>query len=180
MKKKTLTILVALVLAVGCAVGTTLAWLTDKTAPVQNVFTVGNIDITLKEEAKDFKMIPGCTIKKDPVVTVEANSEPCWLFVKVQESDNLKDFITYEVDRSKWNSLDTEPNVYYCTVPASNADQTFPVLTGNVVTVQETVTKEMMDGVTQNGNNPTLTFTAYACQKENFETAGAAWAEVNQ
>ena len=88
--------LLALVMVV--SVGATIAWLTDTTDPVTNTFTVGNIDITLAETKTDFKMVPGNTIDKDPKVTVVGGSEDCWLFVKVEESDNLDDFITYTVD----------------------------------------------------------------------------------
>ena len=97
MKKKTLALLLALVLVFGAAVGGTIAYLTDTTGPVTNTFTVGNIDIDLDETKTDFKMVPGCDIAKDPVVTVDANSEDCWLFVRIDESSNLKDFISYAV-----------------------------------------------------------------------------------
>ena len=39
MKKKTLALLLALVLLAGGVIGGTLAWLTDKTDPVKNTFT---------------------------------------------------------------------------------------------------------------------------------------------
>ena len=86
MKKRTLALILALVLVFGAAVGGTIAYLTDTTDPVTNTFTVGNIDITLAETKDDFKMVPGCDIAKDPKVTVTANSEDCWLFVKIDES----------------------------------------------------------------------------------------------
>ena len=38
---KTVAILLALVLAIGCAVGGTLAWLISQTNPVVNTFTYG-------------------------------------------------------------------------------------------------------------------------------------------
>ena len=49
MKKKGWLSVVALVLVLCCAVGGTLAWLTDTTDPVTNTFTVGDIDIDLTE-----------------------------------------------------------------------------------------------------------------------------------
>lgn len=48
-KKKALATLVALVLVIACAVGATFAWFTDSTEAVNNIFTVGSIDITLAE-----------------------------------------------------------------------------------------------------------------------------------
>ena len=175
MKKKTLALVLALTLLVAGVVGGTLAWLTDRTAEVKNTFTVGDINIGLTKTTADYKMVPGNTIAKDPTVTVKANSEACWLFVKVTESTNLKDFITYTVDTG-WTEL--ESGVYYREVPASAADQTFPVLAGNTVTVKSDVTRTMLE--TAKTDAPTLTFQAHAIQKDHFTTADAAWAEVSK
>lgn len=175
MKKKTLALVLALTLLVAGVVGGTLAWLTDRTAEVKNTFTVGDINIDLTETTRDYKMVPGNKLDKNPTVTVKANSEACWLFVKVTESENLNNFITYAIAEG-WTEL--ESGVYYREVSASNADQTFPVLKDDAVTVNNTVTKAMLtaDGFT----NPTLTFKAYAIQKDHFTTAAAAWAEISK
>lgn len=174
MKKKTLALVLALTLLVAGVVGGTLAWLTDQTAEVKNTFTVGDINIGLTETTTDYKMVPGNTIAKDPTVTVKAESEACWLFVQVTESTNLKDFITYAIAEG-WTEL--QDGVYYREVPASAADQTFPVLKGNAVTVKDTVTKAMLTA--KDFANPTLTFKAYAVQKDNVASASDAWAKVN-
>lgn len=174
MKKKTLALVLALTLLVAGVVGGTLAWLTDRTAEVKNTFTVGDINIGLTETTTDYKMVPGNTIAKDPTVTVKANSEACWLFVQVTESENLDTFITYAIANG-WTKL--KSGVYYREVPASAADQTFPVLAGNAVTVNNTVTKEMLTA--KDFANPTLTFKAYAVQKDNVASASDAWAKVN-
>ena len=176
MKKKTLALVLALTLLVAGVVGGTLAWLTDQTAEVKNTFTVGDINIGLTETTADYKMVPGNTIAKDPTVTVKANSEACWLFVKVTESTDLKDFITYAIAEG-WTALPGVDGVYYREVSASDADQTFPVLAGNAVTVKNTVTKEMLTA--KDFANPTLTFKAYAVQKDNVASASDAWAKVN-
>ena len=76
------------------SIGGTIAWLTDKTDAVTNTFTTSDISIELAETKSNFKMVPGNTIDKDPKVTVKANSEACWLFVKIEESANLDDYIT--------------------------------------------------------------------------------------
>lgn len=178
MKKKIVICALSIAVIICCAVGGTFAWLTTQTGEVRNTFTIGNIDITLAETTSDFKMIPGETITKDPVVTVKANSEACWLFVKVTESDNLDDFITYTVD-SGWTALTGVSGVYYREVAAVSADTSFDVLTGNAVTVKDTVTKTMMDALTDN-TLPTLTFKAYAIQKSGFDTVEAAWAKVSE
>jgi len=174
MKKKTLALVLALTLLVAGVVGGTLAWLTDQTAEVKNTFTVGDINIDLTETNRDYKMVPGNTIAKDPTVTVKANSEACWLFVKVTESENLDTFITYAIAEG-WTKL--QDGVYYREVPASAADQTFSVLAGNTVTVKSDVTKTMLK--TAKTDAPTLTFKAYAVQKDNVASASDAWAKVN-
>ena len=174
MKKKTLALVLALTLLVAGVVGGTLAWLTDRTAEVKNTFTVGDINISLTETTTDYKMVPGNTIAKDPTVTVKANSEACWLFVQVTESTDLKDFITYAIAEG-WTEL--QDGVYYREVPASAADQTFSVLAGNAVTVKSDVTRTMLE--TAKTDAPTLTFQAYAVQKDNVASASDAWAKVN-
>lgn len=176
MKKKTLALVLALTLLVAGVVGGTLAWLTDQTAEVKNTFTVGDINIGLTETTADYKMVPGNTIAKDPTVTVKANSEACWLFVKVTGSTNLKDFITYAIAEG-WTALSGVDGVYYREVPASTADQTFSVLAGNAVTVKSNVTKTKLE--TAKTDAPTLTFKAYAVQKDNIVSASDAWAKVN-
>lgn len=177
MKKKTLALVLALTLLVAGVVGGTLAWLTDQTAEVKNTFTVGDINIGLTETTTDYKMVPGNTIAKDPTVTVKANSEACWLFVQVTESTDLKDFITYAIAEG-WTALPGVDGVYYREVPASVADQTFSVLAGDAVTVKSDVTRTMLE--TAKTDAPTLTFKAYAIQRDHFATADAAWAEVSK
>ena len=178
MKKKILVACLCVALAVLTIAGTTLAYLTATTGPVTNTFTVGNIDITLAETKTDFKMVPGSTIDKDPKVTVKAGSEACWLFVKVEKSTNLDRFIAYTID-SGWTALSGVNGVYYREVSAAATDTNFSVLAGDQVTVNTTVTKAMMDALTQS-TYPTLTFTAYAVQKAGFDTETAAWAEVSK
>lgn len=181
MKKKA-TIAVAAMLLVLCfAIGGTLAWLIDNSGPVVNTFTYGDINIELSETTTEYKMIPGNDIKKDPKVTVEANSEACWLFVKVEKSDNYDNYLEDYKIADGWNALDGVDGVYYREVDAATAltGKDYQVLAGNNVTVLDTVTKSMMENIKNNTvSKPTLTFTAYAVQKEGFATAALAWAEI--
>lgn len=179
MKKKITITIICAVLSCVCLIGTTFAWLMDKTETIDNTFTIGNVDITLEEtEDLDLKMVPGAPITKDPKVGVVAGSEACWLFVKIDESANLDTFITYTVDGA-WTAVPGETNVYYIQVDAATATagKTYPVLTGNQVTVNNTVTKAMMDEI-KNGTaiDPVLSFTAYAIQQTGFADAATAWA----
>lgn len=177
--KKKLTTVLAIVLVVALSVAGTYAYLTDKTGPVVNTFTVGNVNIDLTEGTGEFyKMVPGTTIGKDPKVTVKADSEACWLFVKVEKSANFADFLTYDMANG-WTALDGVNGVFYRQVEAGAADQDFAVLANNTVSVKPDVTKAMMDGLTD-ATRPTLTFTAYACQTAGIDTAAKAWAEVGK
>lgn len=178
--KKKLTTVLAIVLVVALSVAGTYAYLTDKTGPVVNTFTVGNVNIDLTEKTTDYKMVPGTTINKDPMVTVKENSEDCWLFVKVEKSANFDSFLTYAM-ADGWTALDGVNGVFYRTVEEGAADQDFAVLANNTVTVKPDVTKDMMDAI-DNGTaaKPTLTFTAYACQGAGFASADKAWAEVSK
>ncbi len=183
--KKKLTVTLAVMALVACmAAGATLAWLTTKTDSVVNTFTYGDIDITLAEKTgTSYKMVPGNTIAKDPKVTVKANSEACWLFVKAEKSSNFDDFMTYTIAEG-WTQLkDSSGNdvagVYYREVGASTTDQAFDVLSGNSVTVNDTVTKEMFNALTES-TMPKLTVTAYACQKDNVADATTAWGLIQK
>ena len=176
MKKKVLSI-VAVVLVLCCAIGGTLAWLTDKTDPVVNTFTVGDINIELKETTTNYKMVPGNTISKDPKVTVQANSEACWLFVKVEKSSNFDSFMTYDM-ADGWTALPGVTGVYYREVAATTAATDFSVLKDNSVLVKDSVTKADLNALIRD-TFPTLTFTAYAVQKDNVATATDAWTKAN-
>ena len=172
--KKKLTVSLAVLALVACmTAGATLAWLTAKTSSVTNTFTYGDINIELKETTgESYKMVPGNTIAKDPKVTVKANSEACWLFVKVEKSGNFDSFMEYGI-ASGWTALAGVDGVYYREVTSSTTDTEYYVLSGNLVTVKDSVTKEDFAGL--KGTMPTLTFTAYACQMDNVSTAADAW-----
>lgn len=180
MKKKSLALLLAIAIVVVGVVAGTVAWLTDKTPSVTNTFTTSDINIELKETKNNFQMIPGWNIEKDPKVTVKAGSEACYLFVKLEKSDNFDTFMTYEMAEG-WTALPDVSGVYYREVAAAAADTTFEVLQGNQVTVKGAVTKAQMNALTQD-TYPTLTVTAYASQlnKNNTQTftATEAWGNI--
>ena len=202
MKKRNLALILALVMLLTACVAGTLAWLQDKTDPVVNTFTVGNIDIDLTETTgSEYKMIPGNTISKDPFVTVKVGSEACYVFVKIEESTDPKfdDYMTYGI-ADGWTVLEGVDGVYYreqAYLTGEGAeDADYPVLLNNKVTVKTSVTKEMMDALQAaynaakaecndcegteeceecNKTLPQLTFTAYAVQKANVDSASDAW-----
>lgn len=184
-----LVLVLALALIVGVAGGATFAWLTAKTDPVVNTFTYGDINITLAENTgSDYKIIPGVDIRKDPKVTVEAGSEACWLFVKVDEEnwptltyvdgENTVRKVNYGIADGwmKGDGTSIPANVYYREVAANDANQEFPVLKDNKITVSNTLTKIDIKGLSA---TPKLSITAYAIQKDGMTDAAAAWAAIN-
>ena len=197
MKKKTLALLLALVLVFGAAVGGTIAYLTDTTGPIANTFTVGKVDITLTEtfntdtdgdrtnDAWKAQLIPGTTYAKDPVVTVTNDSEDCWLFVKFEEIGNPATYLTYTSNLTAangWtqgNGTAIPNNVWYREVNKADTVKTFQLLAGDntyptgCISVKDTVTNENMTAA----SNAQLVYTAYACQKANM-SAIDAWTAV--
>ena len=188
-------IMLALVV-IGNSVSGTVAWLVSKPESTVSTFTLGDINITLAESdfgSQPIKIIPGVDIKKDPKVTVMANSEACWLFVKVEER-NWPDFeeengtrkVSYSVNNG-WNVLTNNPGVYFREVSAEDAQKgiDYTVLAGNescpsgVIKVSQELTKEEINSIRSSEKQPSLTFTAYAVQRAGIDTAAAAWATVN-
>ena len=194
MNAKVIALILTLVLLVGGIIGGTVAWLIASDDPVVNTFTYGDINITLEETdtgldndgedtTNEYKMMPGQTIKKDPVITVEAGSEEMWLFVKLEKSTNFDTFMEYAVDGS-WAELSGSDGVYYRHITAEEvetADLKVHVLAGDTVTVKDSVTKEQLNALDTPGATatyPTLTVTAYAVQHAGNATAADAWAKV--
>lgn len=177
--------LLALVLVIGCVAGGTVAWLVATTDTVTNTFTYGNINIALAETTgTSYKIIPGTDITKNPKVTVKGGSEACWLFVKVEEvgaiSTITTDPVHYAIDTG-WAQLKDKDGkdvsgVYYRLVDAVDNDTAFNVLKDNKIIVSGELTKETINGYAV--QQPALTFTAYAVQKENIADAKTAWEKV--
>ena len=186
MKKKGLTLVLALTLLVVGVVAGTLAWLTAKSDVVTNTFTTSDIKVELKETTgPEYKMIPGYTITKDPKATVLTGSEECYLFVKLEKSQNFDDFLTYEMDEG-WTKLEGVTDTVYYRVVDGTTNQIgtpYSVLKDDQVTVKGSVTKEQMNALDAEGvAKPTLTITAYASQlhKNATETfsASEAWNNI--
>ncbi len=194
MKKKIYIIIVSILSICSFLIGTSVAWLSSKTDEVINTFTYGDINIKIEETdtgdndnnefTNSYKMLPGNKITKDPKITVLANSEDSYLFVEIKESENFKDFMKYELVEG-WTLVEGTENVYVKEVTKSDKDQEFFVLKDNTVTVLESVTKAMLNDLDKDGqtNYPTLSFTAYAVQRDSkieaIDTAKEAWSIVS-
>ncbi len=181
MSGKALAVLVAVVLLIGCVVGGTVAWLVAESDPIENIFTVGNINVSLSETSGTYHIVPGVNITKDPKAQVKAGSENCYLFVKVDEESwptfTEKDGTTRKVDyklAEGWNKL--VDGVYYREVNKNEANQNFQILKDDQVTVSKNLTKGELDKVS---TQPKLTFTVYAVQKEGVNSAFEAWNLAN-
>ena len=194
MGAKAVVVALAGVLAIGGAVGGTLAWLTDETDTVTNTFTAGDIGITLTETSDgSFTIIPGGKDKKDPVVKVTGDSEKCYLFVEVLEKNNdITDataepmkYVTWDFndpDTQNGNSWALLPNsenrvIYWRVVESSSSEQFFYLLTGTgdgeykngAVSYSPDLTKGMLKAI-KTGEEPSLAFTAYAIQYDYIDS----------
>lgn len=190
---KSLALVLVCVLLVGGVIGGTLAWLTADGGSVTNTFTESDIEIELDETKpadKTAPMVPGWKIDKDPRVTVKADSEDCWLFVKITESTNpdLDAYISYAI-AADWEIIQPEdPNgvtVIGRKVYKEDDTKTFDILGAgeytdpmgtdsvtiddfkitwgdNQVCVKPSVTEQMMEAIST--SQPTLSFQAYAVQ----------------
>lgn len=174
MKKKTIAILMAVAVLVGATVGGTLAWLTAQTNSVENTFTVGNIDITLTEtdvveddqnnnnNKNDYHFVPGDILAKDPKVTVTANSEACYLFIKVVEANNsctvngvtVNPIITWAIRDLDKNTIASPEENWVAYMPKSgNVDgTTYYYRIINEATAQKGVSYYLLTGDETNSN----------------------------
>ncbi len=194
MKKKTLALLLAMVMVLGATIGVTLAWLTDETDSVTNTFTVGDIKIELKEtwnadsddddtinDHWEAQLIPGKEYTKDPVVSVDGTKTnvDCYLFVKFEEKNTPSTYLTYTSTLTKdngWKLVQGETDVWYRVVKTDAVEKSWHLLEGDKVTINTSLTKEDMPAANA---TPELVYTAYAIQVEGFTTPELAWAEVS-
>lgn len=183
-KKKILSVALAASLAAVAVVSSSLAYFTD-TETKTNEFTVGNVDITLTEEKWDADLnnkdlIPGKTIPKDPTITVDADSETAYTFMKVELSDDFVDLLTAYATAERiedpaqviddWFVSEVQPKVmemgdnYVILGVLSPKAAGESVTYFDEVTIPAAVTQEMIkaDGVY------TIDITAYAIQAEGF------------
>lgn len=184
--KKTLTVIIALVLVVVMSVAGTVAYLTS-TKTVTNTFTVGKVEITLDETDVDvygvkdgntrvmtntYRLIPGHTYIKDPVVHVDADSENCWLFVKVE--NGISDLeatgtttIAAQLAANGWTPISEGSNIYAYSRIATKTDTDVPVFRSFTIADKATLPA--------NGTGLDVVVTAYAIQADSFSTAAEAW-----
>ncbi len=122
-----------------CLLNNSLAWLSD--APENNyvnLFTGGQLNITLTGAQQNRQLIPGVPIILDPTptVTVPANSPSCYVFLKMEDVDTTglaqKDYVGCPIT-GNWTlygggTQDKYLNYFYATVPTTNQTTTLPIL----------------------------------------------------
>lgn len=207
-KSKALILTLCAVLLVTASMLGTMAYLTS-TASVENTFTVGQVKIKLDEAkanpdgslvenadrvtANSYKLIPGHTYNKDPMVTVLKDSEASYIKMTVTFSkasaldaifapdgaDLTSIFKGY--DNTSWiyqgNTEDATANTrtyefwYKETVGAPDGDIALDALFDSI-TVPGTITNEQLATI----KDMTITVNAYAIQADGFANAKAAWA----
>lgn len=213
MKTRSKALLLALcaVLLVAATIFGTMAYLTS-TDTVTNTFTVGKVNIKLDEakanpdgtlvegaervKANSYKLLPGHTYSKDPMVTVLSGSESSYVkmtvtFSKANELDaifapdgaNLTSIFS-GYDAANWiakgNTKDAAANTrtyefwYKEAVAAPTADVALDALFDSI-TVPGTITGAQLATI----DGMTITVNAYAIQADGFANADAAWAAFN-
>ena len=186
-RSKALLLTLCAVLLVTASVLGTMAYLTS-TDEVVNTFTVGSVAITLDEtdvdgstpnaerdKANAYKLMPGHTYTKDPIVHVASTSEDCYLFVKVVNEIAAiegEQTVAAQMDAKGWVAVDGADGVYVYTQNRAPA----VVAGGSSVTVFDNFT---ISGTVDNAtlatyNNKTITVTAYAIQADGFDNAADA------
>lgn len=192
--KKKLTMIAALALAVCIGIGGTLAYLTATTSKITNTFSVGGIEISLKETKKpdgtvvengvtdwSAMLVPSKEYAKNPVVSVTKNDVECYLFVKFDETNSPDTYLTYTSNlttQNGWTALNGYNGVWYRTVGANDAVKSWSLLDGDKVTVKANV-GSTANPVPAESALPELSYTAYAIQTEGFNgDAAAAFAAI--
>lgn len=207
-RSKALILTLCAVLLVAASMLGTMAYLTS-TDEVENTFTVGQVKIKLDEakantdgslvagaarvKANSYKLLPGHTYNKDPMVTVLKDSEASYIkmtvtFSNAKELDTIfapngadmtKIFNGY--DSSNWtykgNTKNADDNTrtyefwYKEAVAAPDGNVALDALFDSI-TVPGSITNEQLKTI----EGMTITVNAYAIQADGFANAEAAWA----
>ncbi len=208
-RNKALLLALCAVLLVCSTIFGTLAYLTDTEAAV-NTFTVGQVGISLDEakvtpdgkvvegtdsarvQKNEYHLLPGHTYTKDPTVHVDADSEDCWLFVKVDnqiaeiEAKTTAEAPAYtsiadQMTANGWSPVAKDSNIYvYKEIVKKDADvavfKNFKI-DGSVdnKTLANYAPETTGEGANQVTTYKNITVTAYAVQADGFTTAADAW-----
>lgn len=186
--KKILTIVLSAVIVASIAIGGTLAFLTAQTSALENVFQFDGIAIGLNEystyNAQDNTgtayptetqtVIPGTTVNKIPVVTVNEKSTACYVYVKVDNALNgtVANSTSLDIDTANWIPL-ASPNHtniyrYKDVVTKSDTDTALPPVFTKVTFSGEYITMENIASL----NDKKVTVQAFAHQSGGNDDNG--------
>ena len=209
MKKtsKALLLMLCAVLLVAASVLGTMAYLTSQDS-VTNTFTVGKVQIKLDEakanadgtlvqgadrvKANSYKLLPGLTYAKDPMVTVLKGSESAYVkmtvtFSKAAQLDAIfapnganMTSIFNGYDSNNWiykgNTENTAANTrtyefWYKEAVAAPTDNVALDALFDSITVPGSINNDQLKTI----EGMTITVNAYAIQADGFANAEAAW-----
>ncbi len=120
MKRRTIALVVSMVLALAVGLGGTLAYLTDRDSDV-NVFAIGNVDIELTEDFRQgAELIPGKKIEKE-VSVVNTGNNDAWVWTTIAiptalDNDDASknvlhfNFTAESIADGLWNWMDENDN----------------------------------------------------------------------
>ena len=106
--KKIVALVLAMVLVAGLSVAGTVAYLTDRDAKT-NVFTVGNVDISLNEAfGQGAALVPGVEINKVPTITNNGPTD-AWVWMTFSIPSALDNFVQGTEQGSSENIIHWNP-----------------------------------------------------------------------
>ena len=186
-------------LLVCVTIGATVAYLTSQDT-VTNTFTVGNVQITLDEakvgtngkeitgtdaervNSNEYKLFPGGEYDKEPTIHVDSKSEDAYLGVKVvfegskkaDEKLNLDMLSIFSgFDARKWTieeKTETDGDVYYLLTYKEVVSKNNNIVLFNKIMIPEDMTNDEIAYL----NGIKMEITAYAVQKDGFDSAAVA------
>jgi len=182
--KKVLLLALCAALLVGASVMGTLAYLTDDDSAT-NTFTVGAVDIELKEYELDeeynktdvevdslsnIKILPGREIEKNPFIIIGDESEDCWLFVEVQNGLEGAGEITWA---EGWAPVEGHEGFWQYKDKLSAGAEPVDVFT------KFTCSEELDNDELAAFDGKTIVITAYAVQADGLSYA-EAWGALDR
>ena len=176
MKKKIVLSVLMTVCILAVGIGSMIAYFSSITGPVTNTFTVGQVGLSLNETTGgSYQMVPGATVEKDPVVTVERGSEECYVYVKLEWRGGLENHVTYEL-ADGWINLGGIDGVYYRQVDRTAVNMNYHVLKNDCMVINSDLTEDTMATIAP--NTCQLIVTAYAIQTLGIESPADGWVNL--
>lgn len=198
--RKLLSLVLCAIVLVLATIATTVAYLKDETDLVDNTFAIGNVTIKLDEVQVDpygvpstketingevvwtpsdeaprviankYKLIPGNSYTKDPVIHVGPASENCHLFVKVVNGisdieDKESDTIALQMAKNNWTKIADNLWVYGSQEKAVTVTENSDIPVFGSFKVTGDVEYDALDDY----ESASITIKAYAVQAAGFD-----------